>query len=599
MSDDAPRSLAERHLAALRDLLRRDVLTRADWSGALRDTAAMASAALEASAAFVALDEGEAGWVAWTGEGERLAGAEISLAGSQAVLDEVRRTGRPLLTTVEAPLLLRSESLGRLDVRSVLAVPLGTWGRGDDGEPDPRRTFAGCLYADRRGARPPFDTADVELVVDLAHLAERTLSLLRLLARTERDLASARQEVAATRGAAADAYRLGHQVSHDPEYVRTVLGPLARAARAGRVGLLLLGPTGSGKSHLAREFHYASRRRDGPFVTLDCGQITSAEALGAELFGFARKSGFNAPAEGRLGKARLAHGGTLFVDEIGSLPLELQPRLLRLIQTGRFTPLGSAEEDEVDVQVIAAANEDLEARARQGSFREDLLWRLSEISIALPSLDTRRADIPAFAERFLAAARERFARPELRGLTAAALAALAEFPWSRAGNLRGLEHAVHRSALLAPDGTEWIGIAELVLPALRSASIPPLHAAPAVAHPPRGALAELLAARIAEQRGNLARVAEDPEVRAAFGCGESPVPSSTLRVRLRQLGLGPALAEARRGATVPLPAIRTALLRHRDAAAAAAELGISRDSLLWRLRGAGLSVRQVLGEGAA
>jgi hypothetical protein len=242
---ESPRSgLAERQLASLRGLLRRDFLTGADWGRALSETAQMAREALGAHTALVALYDQktpadgparEAGrWTALTHDGDAVAGETIRLVASLSILEQVRTSGAAALSLEEVPQLLRSKSATAHDLRSVLAVPIWFWGGegarpADDGRPG--RRFGGCLYADRRGGDRPFEMADVELVRDLAAVAERNLSLLRELGQVERQLSQARGEVELVRGAAAEEYRLAHYESRDPTFTAEVLEPRARRPR--------------------------------------------------------------------------------------------------------------------------------------------------------------------------------------------------------------------------------------------------------------------------------------------------------------------------------------------------------------------------------
>ncbi len=602
------------HLSVLRALLAGDPLSRADRHDAFTDVAAMACDAVQGAAALVATWREPDGWSAVTREGRRLDEAGISAHGSRAVLEAVRTSGQPILTTHEVALDVDSESLRFHDVGSVLAVPLHVW---DVTTPRAARRVGGCLYVHRTTAQPPFTDADVRLILDVARIAQPNLNLLEHLGRVEHDLERTRGEVAEYRERESERFRLGAFETRDPEFARHVVEPLRRIAQADRVGLLILGPSGAGKTWLAHAYHAHSPRGAGPFIVLDCGQVTSAETLSAELFGYAPNSGYStAPARGRPGKAQLADGGTLFIDEIGACPPELQQKLLRILQNGRFAPLGTSEEVAVDVQVIAASNEDLRARVQQKRFREDLFWRVSEFTVHLPPLDRRAADVPSLARTFLTQATARYGRGEIEDLTEAADRALLVHPWSRAGNLRGLEHTLNRSVLMAPPGVRRLDAAHLQFDApvgeaepdeLRPAPAAP--AAPAMAAPsvPRvraerldeAALRALLERKIAAHRGVLAAIALDSEVAGAFGYPRGVMPDSTLKQWVRALALDAALADARQAGRPPLPleAVRAAIREHGSGSAAAAALGVSRDTLVWQLRKAGLTIAEVLERG--
>ena len=417
-----------------------------------------------------------------------------------------------------------------------------------------------------------------------------------------------RQTLTELRAVVLQRYQLGELKSDDPEFGRLVLAPLQRVASADKVGLLLLGPTGSGKTHLAQCYHYACPRRDKDFVTIDCSQVTSAETLAAELFGYAPNSGYaNAPPRGRHGKAQLADGGTLFIDEIGSMPLDLQQRLLRVIQQGTFTPLGASQERTVDVQIIAATHEDLGVLVRERRFREDLYWRLCEIVIRLPALDQRPADLPALARIFLAEAKARFKRPLPRDFTDAALRQLMRHPWSQHGNIRGLQHTINRAVLLADEDQAMLDVGDLNLaapfPYAGTATAPSMavSATPSVVDPAQPmdeeALRDALRRSIARYRGNARAMSGDPELARALGYPPGELPLSTLNYRIRELGLRTELTQARtRHTSGRYQEIVDAILEHRSGVAAAKALGITRDALTWQLRKAGTSVRKILAD---
>jgi transcriptional regulator with GAF, ATPase, and Fis domain len=598
-----------RHLAVLRRLLERDYLTRADWSWALQDLAQMARDALHPATALVATwDSATSQWSAVTSDGRRLDAGAISVEASLSVLERIRAAGQPILSTEAQPLQVDSESVRSLDVESVLAVPLRFWEvTGQRQEP----RLGGCLYAHRTSANAPFTEGDVQIMLDITRIAQPNLNLLRHLGRLETDLEVSRRELRELRASAASQWALGRYETRDPWFARNVLEPLRRVSDAERVSLLLLGPTGSGKSHLAQAYHYECPRKAGAFVTLDCSQVTSAETLAAELFGYAPSSGYsNAPPKGRPGKAQLAHGGTLFIDEVGALPSELQQRLLRLLQSGAYSPLGSSEELHADLQVIAASNEDLRELVRQRRFREDLFWRISEITVHLPPLDRRPADIPCLARQFLAAARTRYGRHSVEELTDDALSALLRHDWSQAGNIRGLEHTVNRTVLLAPPKTHKLEAAHLrfeedfVDGRERRVATSPAPTSGPGRRPPRRKMPEerkaelrrLLEQKISESQGKIAAMALDPEITEAFGYAKGVMPDSTLGVWIRDLGLEERLdaERQRRREGTDLEAIRASVRQHGSGAAAARALGMTRDTLVWRLRKAGLTIDDVL-----
>jgi len=238
----------------------------------------------------------------------------------------------------------------------------------------------------------------------------------------------------------------GPLLSADPR-MRRLFDTLGTVADS-RATLLLAGESGTGKTQLAHAVHAKSARASQPFVEVNCGALPTA-LLESELFGHVRGA-FTGAVRDRVGKFEQAAGGTILLDEIGSASSELQLKLLRVLEEGRYERVGDTKTRTVDARVIAATNVDLEAEVAAGRFRADLFYRVHVVAIEVPPLRARVADIPLLARRFCA----RFARlhgREVRGLTADALHSLCSHAWP--GNVRELENAIERAVLVAR-GTE-------------------------------------------------------------------------------------------------------------------------------------------------
>jgi len=207
--------------------------------------------------------------------------------------------------------------------------------------------------------------------------------------------------------------------------------------------VMITGESGTGKELVARAIHENSNRAAAPFITINCGAFPET-LLESELFGY-MKGAFTGANENRQGLFPAAHGGTLFMDEVGNMTAAMQVKLYRVLQEQRVRPLGSTEEVEVDVRVIAATNKDLEKAIADGSFREDLYYRLSVIPMHLPPLRERKEDIPLLARAFLERFRKAMEKP-LEGFAAEAMRLLEAYDWP--GNVRELENTIERAVAL-------------------------------------------------------------------------------------------------------------------------------------------------------
>ena len=263
---------------------------------------------------------------------------------------------------------------------------------------------------------------------------KRRREIIRLKERLEEENRALIRELASRRGKApvigkglADTFELVHKV-----------------ARADAT-VLIRGETGTGKELIARAIHAASARRAAPFVVVDCGAIAPG-LIESALFGH-EKGSFTGAIKNALGAFRQAQGGTIFLDELGELPLDLQPKLLRVLQEREVQPVGADRPIAVDVRVVCGTNRDLAAEVAAGAFREDLLYRLQVVEIAVPPLRARKNDIAELAAHFLAAAAERTGRAAPKRLSAEALELMQAYDWP--GNVRELEHALEAAAVYA------------------------------------------------------------------------------------------------------------------------------------------------------
>ena len=294
-----------------------------------------------------------------------------------------------------------------------------------------------AVEAMRRGARDfiqkPWDNA-------------RLLAVLRTQVELAEALRRGRRleaENIALRDSVSDAAGDLPQIVAESPAMRTVLNLVERIGPAD-ANVLITGENGTGKEVITRLLHSISSRRAKPLISLNAGALAEG-VFESELFGHVRGAFTDAKSD-RVGRFELADGGTLFLDEIGNVPLNLQAKLLRVLETGEFERVGSSKTQKVNVRLLSATNADLIAEVAQGKFRQDLLFRLNTVEIRLPPLRDRPEDIPHLADYFLRLHRERYRRPIL-GFSSEALDALRQHLWP--GNVRELDHVIERAVLMS------------------------------------------------------------------------------------------------------------------------------------------------------
>jgi Nif-specific regulatory protein len=368
-------------------------------------------------------------------------------------------------------------SLALRQIQSLLAVPIAL----DD-------QFLGVIYLDSSQIDFRFEEDHLQLLTAIASIAAVAFDNVRQIEWLENEARRLRDEI-----------RLNHDLIGESAAMQAIYQTLAKVAPSDST-VLLRGESGTGKEMVARAIHQGSPRADKPFIAINCAGL-SETLLESDLFGH-EKGAFTGAVAQKKGKFEIADGGTVFLDELGELPLPLQAKLLRALQTREFERVGGTRKIKVDIRIIAATNRDLEAAIRDGSFRADLYYRLNVVSITLPPLRERRDDIPLLAQYFATKFGQRCNR-QIKGLTPATRALLMNYDWP--GNVRELENAIERAVVLG--ATDFI-LPEDLPDALHETNTPP-NVTPAAYHSAtREAKKQIVLKALEESGGNFTQAAK-------------------------------------------------------------------------------------------
>jgi len=354
---------------------------------------------------------------------------------SMKIIQEVAQSGRPQIWEQSSP--ARGAPLSGQIGRACICLPMIL-----------RQRVMGVLYFDKRFPESSFETSDLGI---LSYFA--TLGALAL------DNSNAYEEIQRLNERLTEEklyYKEEHPYSRNFESVvgqssaiSNVLAQVAKVAKTDS-NVLILGETGVGKELVANEIHRQSRRADNPFIGVNCSSLPES-LIASELFGH-EKGSFTGADRRRIGRFELADGGTIFLDEIGDLPLEMQLHLLRVLQTKKFERVGSSKTIHSDFRLVAATNKDLKGEVAAGRFRSDLYYRLNVFPITVPPLRERKADIPLLASHFLALHTKRLGK-NIQSFSKETMEKLIRYKWP--GNIRELENIIERGAILT-SGNDFI-----------------------------------------------------------------------------------------------------------------------------------------------
>jgi len=426
MSTETPSSLGRRELECLYRLAR-ELLRLEDYDRLLDAVVNRSLEALGGERGFLVLERGEGldFKVVRNWSREELEGEPIS----RSILARVFEADEPLLIedALSDDRLGKQESVLRMGIRSVLAAPVRV-----DGE------RVGAIYLESRALDQLFGETQRELFEHILELASNALEncMKRLLLEQRNRLLE---------GNLLERHGFRGIITRDPAFLK-ILETVAQVATSD-LPVLVQGPSGTGKELIVRALHRNSRRSKSPFVTVNCGAIQPA-LLESELFGHVRGA-FTGATRDKTGVIDSADGGSVFLDEVGELPQELQVKLLRTLQFGELQPVGATRTKTVDVRFLAATNRELEREVEAGNFREDLFYRLNVVTLELPPLKDRPDDVLPLFYHFLEKSAEAAERP-VPDLTPKLERTLQTYDWP--GNVRQLENEAKRLLAVTPAG---------------------------------------------------------------------------------------------------------------------------------------------------
>jgi transcriptional regulator with GAF, ATPase, and Fis domain len=488
---------------------------------------------------------------------------------SYTVAQRVASTRKPMLITdIDAETQLRgAQSIQKGEIRSIICTPLVRESR-----------LVGVLYLDSQVRARAYGPEDLELVETFArhsaHIIENALEKDQL----RRDVLCLK---AIQKSQAVDSGDFAAIIGKS-ETVRDIIKQ-ARAVSRQDVTTLILGESGTGKELLAKAIHGASRRRERPFVAVNCMALAQ-DVIESELFGH-EKGAFTGATDRRIGRFEMADGGTIFLDEIGELRQDLQVKLLRVLQERQIERVGATKPVDIDVRLICATNVDLERAVASGRIREDLFYRINVISLKLAPLRERREDIPLLVDHCVRMFNRQMGR-DLAGLAPEALSALVNYHWP--GNIRELRNVLERAFVL--EAAEQITLDSLPFNLVRAAGPPRVDVqAPAVASYPR----PFVPAREQFERTFILDALKRNEGRISDAAAELELPRKTLYRKIELLKINvDEMAQAQE--IMEKHQILESLRKNGgNITAVSIELGIPRTSIYRKLSSFGIDVKNL------